>query len=91
MLSFNSTAVVSLHVAILGYTSTMFCFSDSPDLFLAEIKMSGPQPTGIATCTVEPPNKGYVGDNIILLYKFTSFVLCGEVVLFSEVVSVLKL
>ena len=34
--------------------------------------------------TVEPPNKGHFGDNI-------SFVLYGEVVLFSEVLNVLEL
>ena len=37
--------------------------------------------------TVEPPNKGHVGDNINSL----AFVLSREVVLFSEVVDVLKL
>ena len=38
--------------------------------------------------TVESPNKGHLGD---INYKFIGFVLCREVVLFSEVVNILEL
>ena len=47
-----------------------------------------PNPENMTDDTVEPPNEGHVRDNI---NKFTCFVLCREVVLFSEIVNVLKL
>ena len=37
--------------------------------------------------SVEPPNKGHLGDNII----FSSFVPCREVVVISDIVNVWKL
>ena len=37
--------------------------------------------------TVKPPNKGHIGDNINSLVLFYT---CREVILFSEVVNVLK-
>jgi len=45
------------------------------------------QDVSTSECTVKPLNKGHFWGK----YKFSSYVLCGEVVLFSEVQNVIKL